>query len=278
MIRIITDSSSDISLEHAKELNIDLLSLSVSFGEETFKSLTEISNAEFYERLATVEKLPTTSQVTPGEFEDLFRKYTEQGDDVICLLISSKMSGTHQSAVIAKESVGADNIYIVETMTVTMGLALLVEEAVKLRDKGFTASEIAKEIEEMASRNHLYAIVADLKYLKMGGRLSSTSAFFASILGIVPIITIKDGLVEVAGKARGKQAAFKVIEQLIEKNQVSSDHSIVLGHTNSLENLGLFKEFFASLLKKRVIYTCELGSIVGTHVGAGACGLAYIKK
>jgi len=278
MIRIITDSSSDISLEHAKELDIDLIPLSVSFQSETYRSLTEITNEEFYEKLSRVNTLPTTSQVTPGEFEKIFRQYTEAGDDVIGLFISSKMSGTYQSALVAKELVGADSIYITETMTVTFALALLVEEAVKMRDEGIPAAEIAKRIAEIVPRNHLWAAIEDLKYLKMGGRLSATSAFFATILGICPVITIKDGLVEVVGKARGKKAAFKIIEGLLEKNPISSDYSITLGHTNSRESLKAFEDYFHATLKKREVNISDIGSIVGTHVGPGACGIAYIKK
>ncbi|WP_099204915.1 DegV family protein [Scatolibacter rhodanostii] len=278
MLRIITDSSSDLSLQRCEELGVEIIPLRVHFGEECFKANVEISNEEFYERLSKAESLPTTSQITPAEFEDIFRPYVEAGDEIVCLFISSKMSGTYQSALVAKGLVGGENIHIVDTLTVTFALALLVEEAVKMRDRGFSAAEIAEQITSIVPRNHLWAVIEDLKYLKMGGRLSATSAFFASILGICPIITIKDGLVETVGKARGKKAAYKLVENLIQKNEISNDYGVTLGHSNSPEGIKNFEEYFHDTLKKRDVTTCDIGSIVGTHVGPNACGLSYIRR
>lgn len=278
MIRIITDSSSDISPERAEKLGIDLLPLTVIFGEEHFKSNLEITNKEFYERLATVDKLPTTAQVTPAEFEDIFRKYVEAGDDIVGLFISAKMSGTYQSALVAKDIIGASNIHIVETATVTFALGLIVEEAVKMRDRGLSAAEMEQALLEMIPRVTLYAAIEDLKYLRMGGRLSATSAIVASILGICPCITIKDGLVEVVGKARGKKAAFNLIDNLLKKSPPSLDYDVSTGHTNSPENMAAFDDYFAAELKRHVNHEMEIGSIVGTHVGPGACGIAYVRK
>lgn len=278
MLRIITDSSSDLSPKRCEELGVEMIPLRVHFGEECFRAGIDISNEEFYERLSQADKLPTTSQITPADFEEIFKPYVEAGDEVLCLFISSKMSGTYQSALLAKELLVAEKIYIVDTLTVTFALALLVEEAVKMRDRGFSAAEIADQIASIVPRNTLLAVIEDLKYLKMGGRLSATSAFFASILGICPIITIKDGLVETVGKARGKKAAYKMVEGLIQKAEISSDYGVTLGHSNTPEGMKHFAEYFHDLLKKREVTTCDIGSIVGTHVGPNACGLAYIRR
>lgn len=278
MLRILTDSSSDLSLKRCEQIGVEMLPLRVHFGEECFQANIDISTQEFFERLTKAESLPTTSQITPAEFEEIFRPYVEAGDEVLCLFISSKMSGTYQCAKLAKESLGYDKIYIVDTLTVTFALALLVEEAVKMRDRGFSVSEIASQIESIVPRVTLLAAIEDLKYLKMGGRLSPTSAFFASILGICPVITIKDGLVETAGKARGRKAAYKTIADLIKKAEISGDYCVTLGHSNAPHELEKFKEYFHDTLKKRDVTSCDIGSIVGTHVGPGACGLAYIRR
>lgn len=279
MIRIITDTSSDLSWQRCKEIGVDMIPLRVNFGTESFLSGIDITNAEFYDRLAKAETLPQTAQITPGEFEQIFTEYIQQGDDIIGLFLSSKMSGTYQSALLAKELVGADNIYIVDTLTVTFALALLVEEAAKMRGTGLlTAAEIAQKMTELAPRSVLWACIEDLKYLKMGGRLSPTSAFFASILGICPVITIKNGLVETVGKARGRAAAFKLIDGLLQKTEISSDYGVSLGHTNAPQVLESFESYFKDALKKREVHPCEIGSIVGTHVGPGACGISYIAK
>ncbi len=278
MVKIVTDSSCDISLERCAELGVELLPITVNFGEESYRANLDITNEEFYEKLATVQELPKTAQITPAQFEKIFQLYKESGDDVVCLFISSKMSGTLQSARVAKNILGADNILLPDTLNVTFALGLLVEEAVKMRDAGMTGAEIVTKIEELIPRIRLFAMIEDLKYLKMGGRLSATSALVASILGICPIITLKDGLVEVVGKARGKKAAFAAIRKCVEKEPISADYCVTLGHANVPENCKAFEGYMEDLLKKREIHVSSIGSIVGTHTGPGAVGLAYIKK
>ena len=278
MVKIVTDSSCDISLERCAELGVELLPITVNFGEESYRANLDITNEEFYEKLATVQELPKTAQITPAQFEKIFQLYKESGDDVVCLFISSKMSGTLQSARVAKNILDADNILLPDTLNVTFALGLLVEEAVKMRDAGMTGAEIVTKIEELIPRIRLFAMVEDLKYLKMGGRLSATSALVASILGICPIITLKDGLVEVVGKARGKKAAFAAIRKCVEKEPISADYCVTLGHANVPENCKAFEGYMEDLLKKREIHVSSIGSIVGTHTGPGAVGLAYIKK
>lgn len=278
MVKIVTDSSCDISLERCAELGVELLPITVNFGEESYRANLDITNEEFYEKLATVQELPRTAQITPAQFEKIFQLYRESGDDVVCLFISSKMSGTLQSARVAKNILGADNILLPDTLNVTFALGLLVEEAVKMRDAGMTGAEIVAKIEELIPRIRLFAMIEDLKYLKMGGRLSATSALVASILGICPIITLKDGLVEVVGKARGKKAAFAAIRKCVEKEPISADYCVTLGHANVPENCKAFEGYMEDLLKKREIHVSSIGSIVGTHTGPGAVGLAYIKK
>lgn len=278
MVKIVTDSSCDISMERCAELGVELLPITVNFGEESYRANLDITNEEFYEKLATVQELPKTAQITPAQFEKIFQPYKESGDDVVCLFISSKMSGTLQSARVAKNILGAENILLPDTLNVTFALGLLVEEAVKMRDAGMTGAEIVAKIQELIPRIRLFAMIEDLKYLKMGGRLSATSALVASILGICPIITLKDGLVEVVGKARGKKAAFAAIRKFVEKEPISADYCVTIGNANVPENCKAFQEYMEDLLKKREVHVSSIGSIVGTHTGPGAVGLAYIKK
>jgi len=278
MVKILTDSSCDLSPARCEELGVEMLPLTVNFGEESFRANIDISNDAFYQKLATVSELPKTAQITPAFFEQIFKEYKESGDDVVCLFISSRMSGTLQSAVVAKDIIGAANIFLPDTLNVTFALGLLVEEAVKMRDRGLSGLEITQQIESLVPRVRLWALIDDLKYLKMGGRLSATSALVASILGICPIITLKDGLVEVVGKARGKKAAFKFMQGLVEKEPISADYSVTVGHAAVPQTRDDFLDFMESELKKREVHKLDIGSIVGTHTGPGACGLAYIKK
>ncbi len=278
MVKILTDSSCDISPKRCQELGVEMLPITVNFGEESYRANLDISNEEFYEKLAAAQELPKTAQITPASFEKIFKPYQESGDDVVCLFISSKMSGTLQSARVAKNILGAENILLPDTQNVTFALGLLVEEAVKMRDAGLSGQEIVDKIQEIMPRIRLFAMIDDLKYLKMGGRLSATSALVASILGICPIITLKDGLVEVVGKARGKKAAFGAIRKLVEKEPISGDYCVTVGNANVPETCEAFQDFLGDLLKKREVHVFSIGSIVGTHTGPGAVGLAYIKK
>ena len=278
MVKIVTDSSCDLSLERCAELGVEMLPITVNFGDTSYRANLDISNKEFYEKLAAAQELPHTAQITPAQFQEIFKPYKESGDEVVCLFISSKMSGTLQSAPVAKDILGATNIYLPDTLNVTFALGLLVEEAVKMRDRGLTAPQIVEEIQGLVPRVRLWAFIDDLKYLKMGGRLSASSALVASILGICPIITLKDGLVEVVGKARGRKAAFAAIRKLVEKEPISSDYCVTVGHANVPENRKAFEAYMSDLLKKREVHIQDIGSIVGTHTGPGAVGLAYIKK
>lgn len=278
MVKILTDSSCDLSPARCEELGVEMLPITVNFGEESYRAHVDISNEEFYEKLAAAPELPKTAQITPAFFEKKFQEYKDSGDQVVCLFISSRMSGTLQSARIAKELVGAENIYLPDTLNVTFALGLLVEEAAKMRARGLSAGEIAEEVLGLVPRVRLWALIDDLKYLKMGGRLSATSALVASILGICPIITLQDGLVEVVGKARGKKAAFKFMKDMVEKEPISSDFSVTIGHAAVPKTRDDFIEYMSAELKKREIHKLDIGSIVGTHTGPGACGLAYIRK
>lgn len=278
MVKIMTDSSCDLSIGRCAELGVEMLPITVNFGDDSFRANIDITNDEFYEKLAAASELPKTAQITPAFFENKFRACKDSGDEYVCLLISSAMSGTLQSARIAKNLVGADNIYLPDTLTVTFALGLLVEEAVKMRDRGLSAAEIAQEVEKLVPRVRLWALIDDLKYLKMGGRLSATSALVASILGICPIITLENGLVEVVGKARGRKAAFKFIQGMVEKEPISSDFAVTVGHAAVVKTRDDFLDYMSAELKKREVLKLDIGSIVGTHTGPGACGLAYIRK
>lgn len=278
MVKILTDSSCDLSPARCEELGVEMLPITVNFGSESYRANLDISTDEFYEKLAAASELPKTAQITPAFFEDKFKEYRESGDEVVCLFISSMMSGTLQSARLAKNLVGEDRIYLPDTLNVTFALGLLVEEAVKMRDRGLSAADIANEVEKLVPRVRLWALIDDLKYLKMGGRLSATSALVASILGICPIITLENGLVEVVGKARGRRAAFKFIQNMVEKEPISSDFAVTVGHAAVPGTRDDFIDFMSGELKKREILKLDIGSIVGTHTGPGACGLAYIRK
>lgn len=276
-IRIITDSTSDIPLDRQRRLGIDIVPLSVIFDGVRYTDGVDLKNAQFYEMLSRAEHLPTTSQVNPDGFQDLFKGYIDAGDDIVGIFISSKLSGTCQSAEIVKQTLSSEKIYIVDSKNATFGLALLVYEAIRQRDKGLTAKQIYNSLMPLRDRVRFYAAVHTLKYLKMGGRLSSPAAILGGMLNIKPLVSVIDGEVKSSGKARGQNAAFAYILERINEHAPDTNYPIVSGHSNAPQMMDDFHRFIASA-GVTPDHTCEIGCVIGTHAGPGCVGLAYIAK
>ncbi len=278
-IRIITDSTSDIGLEQAKAMGITIVPLKVIFGDREYREGIEISIDGFYEKLVSSAKLPTTSQPSPDDFLVHFNQAKEAGDSIVAVLISGKLSGTVQSAVIAKEMSEYNDIYIVDSMNTITGLRFLVQEAVQMRDQGSGAAEIAKRLEELSSRIVLLALVDTLEYLHKGGRLSKTSAIIGSLLKFKPVITLREGVIGVVGKERGTNKGIaRILEAIEEFGAVDLSFPVYLGYTAEDSKTLLLKE---KLLEKYPIKDLEIfpvGCVVGTHVGPGGCVLTYIRQ
>lgn len=277
-IRIITDSTSDIPVENQKALGIDIVPLGVIFEGKVYADGVELKKEQFYEMLSKSTNLPTTSQVNPDGFYDLFKGYVEAGDDVIAILISSKLSGTYQSAVIAKQMVNSERIYLVDSTSATFGLALLVYEAVKLRDNGVDAQTISNKLHSLREDIKFYAMVNTLKYLKMGGRLSSSAALIGGVLNIKPLISVVDGEVKSIGKAKGQKAAFSWIAEKIKNEMPDHQYPVVLAHSNAPEIMQEFIDSISGSVDINPYIQGEIGCVIGTHAGPGCVGLAYIAK
>lgn len=279
MIRIITDSTSDLSAEEAARLGVEIVPLTVLFGEEGFLDGVEITHEEFYGRLEKVQALPTTAQVPPETFINCFQAHVDAGDQVVGLFLSSEMSGTCQSAFIARSAVDEENVFVVDSRTVTFGLGLMVREAVRMRDAGLSAREIAAGLEELSGRVHLLAAVNTLKYLKMGGRISAATAAVGGVLGISPIIAVQNGVVESVGKARGRKNAFQWIAKRIETEEcIDPEHLVAFGHSNAPDALAECQAACAGLTDVPAASVNSIGAVVGTHAGPGAAGIAYFLK
>lgn len=275
-IRIITDSTSDISQQQAETLNISVLPLRVIFQEGEYADGIDLQNDEFYEKLIQSSVLPTTSQVTPDQFLSHFEDAKNKKDTVIVITLSEKLSGTYQSATIAKDLSEYDDIHIIDSLNVTLGLQILVHHAIDLLHYGHTAYEIIEKLEVDKHKIRLYAFVENLEYLRKGGRLSSVSALAGTLLNIKPIIEITDGKVGVAGKARGNTGAYSKLLKLIEQSgDIDRTKYICVGYTGSIDNLNPFLQYAEGKIDLTNHLTSPIGSVVGTHAGPGACGIAY---
>ena len=278
-IRILTDSTADFTQEEIRELGLTVIPLNVNFGpDEVYRDGLDLDLREFYERLETSEKLPTTSQPSPELFLAAFEEAKEAGDQVVAVLLSAALSGTMQSAKLAAEMSGyEDQIFLVDSMTVTLAEQLLVRRALALRDQGLTAAEIARTLDEEKSRIRLYAVVDTLKYLQKGGRLSTAVAVAGTLLGIKPVITVRDGKVGVAGKARGLPGAYVTIFKLISAEEGGIDilRPYLLGYTGHRKTVEPFYRYICDTLHLPKPPVSAIGTVIGVHAGPGACGIAY---
>lgn len=278
-LRIITDSTSDISQKEAKVKGITVVPLHNMFGEQEYLDGVTITVEEFYEKLAKVEELPTTSQPSPDEFLTHFQECKEAGDSVIVLTISSKLSGTYQSAVIAKDMCDYEDIYIIDSLTTTLGLTCLVEYTLELVKKGIAVAQIVAEIEEVKHKVRIFALVDTLKYLKKGGRLSATAAFAGTLLHIKPIVEVKNGVVEVAGKARGMNGAIKKVVDLVdEAGGIDQTKPSRIGYSGKPSVMDEFASYVKGYYQTIKFETTPIGSTIGVHAGPGACAIAFFIK
>lgn len=278
LIRIVTDSSSDLDLDQAAQLQVDVIPIHIYFGQTEYLDRQDLSVTDFYTKLETVEQLPTTSQITPFQFYQTFQPYIEAGDEIVGIFLSGQLSGTFQSAQAAQQMLKTEQIHLVDSLNAALGHHLLIQIAVRLRDQGMSAQQIAQQLTELSKKVRLIACVKTMKYLVMGGRVSAAVAKIGSVLGITPIISLVDGKVENVGKARGHKAAIRWIQHQLEKEPAAQQYPVVFSHSvNPQGRDELVQELDAFLPNQDYLY-CDLGSTVGTHIGPGAVGLAYIAE
>jgi len=209
MIRILLDSSADFSAEEAKVRNMELVPINITFGDKNYLDGVDINKDEFYELLTSTETFPMTAQPSPQDFLDIFEDVKEKGDQLIYLSLSSALSGTFQSATLAKNMAEYDEIYLVDTLSATRAIRIMAEYACKLRDEGKTAAEIAAELDEFKSRVVIYAALDTLEYLYKGGRLNKAAAAVGELANLKPIITVNaEGKIAVPAKALGRNKAL----------------------------------------------------------------------
>ena len=279
-LRILVDSTFDFTPEQLELTGIEVVRLHVNFGGEDFVDGVDITPEGFYERLIESDALPTTSQAAPADFAEAFERLTANGDEVVCLTISSKLSGTYQSAMIAAADFEG-RVRVVDTLNVALGAQILARYALRLASGGRGMNEVADELERVKGRVHIIALLDTLEYLKRGGRISAAAAAVGGVFSIKPVITIRDGAVAVIGKARGSKNGENLLSQLIEKHGVDFAMPYVLGYTGLSD--ALLQKYKADSARLWVGYAKDLpvsivGSVVGTHAGPGAIAVAFFGK
>lgn len=279
MIKIITDSTSDIDVTYAKELNIDIVPLKVIIDGKEYKDRVDLQPDQFYSLLEKSEVLPTTSQPSPQEFLNYYEEAKEKGDSVIVMTLSGTISGTYQSANIAKDLAEYENIYVIDSLNATQALRLLVLKAVALREEGKDAETIFNELQAYKERVRIVAFVDTLEYLCKGGRMSKTVAAAGTLLKVKPIIGLRDGKLEMFSKARGAvKATAKIIELIHEDGKIDFKEPICIGYTGNDEGLEKFEQALRDEFKFEDVLHGFVGPVIGTHAGPGARLIAYVKK
>lgn len=277
-VRIIIDSTTDLAPR--LEGQVTIVPLTVRFGDKEYIDGVTITHEEFYDKLVESDVLPTTSQATPAAFEEVFKEVAAAGDSAVVITVASQFSGTCQSARIAAEDY--DNIYVVDSGSVTMGAGILTEYALRCACSGMGAAQIAELLEKKKEDICLIALLDTLEYLKKGGRISSTVAFAGGLLNIKPVINVKDGVIHMLGKARGsKQGNNLLVQEIGKTGGIDFTMPILLGYSGLSD--ALLKKYIADSAPlwengvDSLRYT-SIGSVVGTHAGPGAIAAAFFHK
>ena len=277
-VRIIIDSTVDVSPELLAR--VEVVPLTVSFGAEEYIDGVTITHEEFYNKLIESDVLPTTSQATPAAFADVFERLAAAGDSAVVITLAHQLSGTCQSARIAAEDY--DNIFVVDSGSVTLGAGILAEYALRCVDEGMDAESIAAAVEAKKEDVCLIAMLDTLEYLKKGGRISATVAFAGGLLKLKPVVNIKDGVINMLGKARGSiQGNNLMVQEINQAGGIDFSMPILLGYTGLTDVL--LKKYMtdsAALWENGVenLPYPSIGSVVGTHAGPGALAAAFFRK
>lgn len=276
MIRILTDSCSDIVDNQREDLII--LPITITFDSEEYQDGINLSHREFYEKLIESDELPVTSQIPPAVFEEAYKEAAEAGDEVIVITISSRLSGTYQSANIGAEEY-QEKVRIVDSENASLGERVLVEYALCLKDQGLAAGEIVEKLEKEKKNIRLIALLDTLEYLKKGGRISKAAAMAGGLLSIKPVIAVQGGEVVVLGKARGSRQGNNLLaEEIKHANGINYDMPFILAYTGLTDVvIQKYIDDHESLWKGIVDrpIPASVGGAIGTHIGPGAIGIAF---
>jgi DegV family protein with EDD domain len=275
MIRIVTDSSSDVPHELAGKHAVEVVPLTIRFGDEEFVDRRDLTTASFWERLVLADHLPETAAPSAGLFEDTYRSLiSEDATGIVVITISSELSGTYQSAVIAAERTNGEiPIRVIDSRSVGMGLGLPVLEAATLAGQGASLDEVADYAARSTASTSVVAALDTLEYLKRGGRVGSTQAFFGGLLNIKPLITLTDGVVAPLGRVRTRSQAIGALEERAAAIGPAIKAAAVFH--GAAGDIDLVVERIQQHLAVPVIVSM-LGPVVGTHTGPGTVGIAYL--
>ncbi|MGN1212833.1 MAG: DegV family protein [Christensenellales bacterium] len=280
MIKLLVDSASDIDLEESKKIGVELIPMEILIEDVSYYDGVNLSHKEFFEKLIESTKFPQTSQINEMRYTQKLEEMTKNGDTVIVICLSSKLSGTYNQAV--KASKNFEDVFVVDSMNACIGERILVQYATRLVLQGLSAKQIVDKLEEKKSKIKVLALLGTLKYLKKGGRISPLVAFAGTMLNIKPVVAIENGEVKLVGKALGSKNGNNLLNELIKKSSgIDFDMPYATGYSDfDTTLLDKYINDSKHLLGDRVDQTPKymIGSTIGTHIGPGAIAVAFFEK
>ena len=279
MTKILTDTTSGLSLADAEELGIHLVPQIVNFGEESYRDDTELDTATFLQKLRAAKELPKTAAPPPALYDKIFTEVSQTGEDIICLHPSAKVSGTIRSATVAKQNYPHANIHVVDTEIIAGPLATLVLVAAQWAKDGIPAEIIVDGINDMMAQQKIYFLVDTLEYLQKGGRIGGARALLGKMLNIKPILTMTDGEIDQFEQARTKKKAIARLAALVaEQAEREGDPYVCVMHSDASEDAETLIEMIRSELGIKTIPLYELPPAIVVHAGPGALAVGFIGK
>jgi DegV family protein with EDD domain len=276
VVKVVTDSTADLLASDREALDIAVVPLNVHFGDQVYRDGVDLTGDEFFEKLKAAPQLPRTSQPSVGAFEEVYRRLTGDGAEVVAIHLSSKFSGTYQASLMAAQAVAAERITVVDSQTVTMAMGFTVIEAAKAAREGASRADIDHLLTSLIPKARLLGALDTLTYLERGGRIGRARAFLGSILNIKPIVTVRDGEVHPAGRARSRTQALDRLSEMLEREGPLQRLAVLHGAAPA----------DAEKLRSRVqprypeleIPFTEIGPVIGTHAGPGVLGFTFLTR
>ncbi|EEG77200.1 DegV family protein [Dethiobacter alkaliphilus] len=276
-VKIVTDSTADLPQGLADELDIAVVPLNVHFGEEEYLDWIDLDSDSFFEKLQASEVMPRTSQPSPADFEAVYKRVGEDGDTIISLHISAELSGTYQSATIAKSMLEDMDIEVIDSKLTSMALGIVVVEAARAARDGKSKEEILSVIYEQLGKVKVYFGVDTLEYLQKNGRIGKAAALLGGLLSLKPILTLVDGMVVPKDKVRGRvKLQARVVDLVGEELGADVTGKAVILHGNVLEEALKLKDKIEAKYNFSEIIISSIGAVIGTHTGPGVLGVAVL--
>jgi len=276
-VKIVTDSTSDLPSPIAQHLGITVVPVYVRFGEKVYRDGVDISQDEFYQKLVTSPIHPTTSQPTPADFAGVYSKLSQETDEIVSIQVTSKLSGTYNSALQGRELMKTGRrIEVIDSLSVSMGLGLITMAAARLAKAGASLPEVMDEVRQVIPRIRLLGVFDTLKYLLLGGRISKAKVLLGSVLNVKPVVTMRDGVLRPVGLVRTRSKGIERLFELVRNTLNVEEMAIV--HSTTPDEASSLRERIASVFDKKLIHIARLGPGLGVHGGPGTLILALRQK